>query len=141
MKVLAALVLLGGHAASAASDPRVTELTAHFKDLVARKAHEQDATHLPAISAGPVLGIDPAIFLAGDKGVDAAFEAIMMKEVALRAAAAPGERSPYVLCGPQSTAVAARKKLEQFSDGHTVRKLPRDGRGRGNEGRRAYALS
>jgi len=145
MKVSVATALLFGGTASAAPlfktrasltpggdvlNRELFGLSAHFQGLhAAAKANagnmgEAESTKsrgssarlasLPA-TAAPVLSFDPSLFLKG-ADLEGEFALLLEAELAAHSAhPAPSTTFPYVLCGPQASASAARKALTEVT--------------------------
>ena len=145
MKISVAAALLLGGTASAAPlfktrasltpggdvlNRELSGLSAHFQGLhAAAKANagnmgETESTKsrggsarlasLPA-TAAPVLSFEPSLFLKG-ADLEGEFAALLEAELAAHSAhPAPSTTFPYVLCGPQASANAARKALTEVT--------------------------
>ena len=100
----------GLHAAAKANAGNVGEV----ESTVSRGSSASLAS-LPA-TAAPALGFDPSLFLMG-ADLESEFAALLKAELAAHSAyPAPSTTFPYVLCGPQASASAARKALTEATD-------------------------
>ena len=118
LAIAAAVLLLHGGAAVVgfATEKNNKALHVHFQGLVDTRAHALPyAAPLPFAAAGPVLHVDVALASRKPTVQKAFFEAMLSDEATFRATAPSGYRFPYVLCGPQASAKAARREISEAS--------------------------